>query len=291
MSSLKDRAAQSVRGDAGLNRCRALFRRGVAARAAVFFLSLLGSCAFSPGLAQARDLDAIRASGHLNIGVEPGLPPLAGYDDHNRLVGYDLDVGSYLARKLGVEPRFVTVTSSGRILYLLAGKVDVVLGGLTRTADREAVIAFSAPLYRESFAAIMPGFSPVQHFADLATGRFRLVEVRGSTAVSFMRAQAPRAAMLVLDTYEDAMRALAQGRGDALVDVIDYVGHLVPQDPRSPWRIEREFAPPAGEDGIGMNPRDRQLIAEVNRIIEAMRRSRALRSIDKRWFGADTHSE
>ena len=248
----------------------------------------LGFCAVCSvlafGKAEARESAAIRASGHINIGVEAGLPPLGQYDVRNELAGYDVDVGRAIALGLGAEPRFVTLSSSGRIPYLLAGKVDIVLGGLTRTPERAQVIAFSHPLYSEQFAIIASKERGISSFTDLLSGMHQLVEVRGSTAVAYLREHAPEAPMLLLDSYADAIRALAQGRGDAMVDVIEYVGHYLPVQSKVRWTVIRGFAPPVGEDCIGLARGDVTLRADVNHVLEAMEQDGRLEAIYRKWF-------
>ncbi|SVB72642.1 uncharacterized protein METZ01_LOCUS225496, partial [marine metagenome] len=59
----------------------------------------------------ARSLDEILSSGVLKMGVNPGLPPLAKYDDKNDLVGFDPDIGAKLAEMLGVKLELVKVGS------------------------------------------------------------------------------------------------------------------------------------------------------------------------------------
>ncbi|WP_342629506.1 transporter substrate-binding domain-containing protein [Nguyenibacter vanlangensis] len=240
---------------------------------------------FAGPAARARALADIRAGGHLNIGVNPALPPLADYDSRNALEGFDVDVGTVLAARLGVAPRFVPVSSSGRIPYLMAGKVDVVLGGLTRTPERAAAIAFSTPLYAETFAIVAPAAARVRGFDDLVSGRVRMVEVRGSTAVAFLRAHAPRAPVLLLGSYPDAVRALAQGRGDAMVDVIEYVGRFLAAEPQADWTILRGFAPAAGADCVGVAQSDADLLRQVDATLAAMRRDGTIGRIYRRWFG------
>jgi polar amino acid transport system substrate-binding protein len=42
---------------------------------------------------------------------------------------------------------------------------------------------------------------------------------------------------VLLDNYPDAIRALAQGRGDAMVDVLDFVGGLMNQHKQVKWKV------------------------------------------------------
>ena len=75
----------------------------------------------------ARSLDEILKSGVLKMGVNPGLPPLAKYDDKNNLVGFDPDIGAKLAEMLGVELELVKVGSPDRIPFVSTGKIDISL--------------------------------------------------------------------------------------------------------------------------------------------------------------------
>ncbi len=80
----------------------------------------------------ARSLDEILSSGVLKMGVNPGLPPLAKYNDKNNLVGFDPDIGAKLAEMLGVKLELVKVGSPDRIPFVSTGKIDIVMGALTR---------------------------------------------------------------------------------------------------------------------------------------------------------------
>jgi len=255
-----------------------LFLRGL-----IFGVIVGGAMPMHP--ASGRSLAQIRQSGQLEIGINPALPPLAQYDAHNRLEGFDVDLGRQLAGALGVAPVFVTLPSAGRIPYLIAGKVDIVLGGLTRTPDRASAIAFSRPLYHEEFAIVSTGAARPQTIDDLIARHARLVEVRGSTAVYFLQKRAPGLPMLLLASYPDAVRALAQGRGDAMIDVIEYVGRFLKAEPDIAWQIARGIAPDAGEDCIGVAQDDSELLHAVDRVVGDFERDGVIRALYWHWFG------
>ena len=66
-----------------------------------------------------------------------------------------------------------------------------------------------------------------------------LVQVRGTTPIDFIKANVPQAKLLLLDNYPDAVRALAQGRGDAMIDVVDYLGNFT-KNYQVPWKILKQ---------------------------------------------------
>lgn len=61
--------------------------------------------------AAARPLDDVVADGHIAIAVYRDFPPFSYFDDQQRLVGVDVDIGRAIAAKLGVEARYMPVTS------------------------------------------------------------------------------------------------------------------------------------------------------------------------------------
>jgi len=123
--------------------------------AVLIFLSLTLS-------AQARSLDEILKSGVLKMGVNPGLPPLAKYNEKNELVGFDADIGAKLAEMLGVELELVKVGSPDRIPFVSTGKIDIVMGALTRNYKRQLIVDYTVPVHTEVFGALTTSKKTIQ---------------------------------------------------------------------------------------------------------------------------------
>ena len=64
-----------------------------------------------------------------------------------------------------------------------------------------------------------------------------LVQVRGTTPLKFISENLPKAKVTQLDNYPDVIRALAQGRGDAMIDVVDFVGEHMNKHPNTKWKV------------------------------------------------------
>ena len=174
--------------------------------------------------AGARTLDEILSSKKLVVGVNPTLPPLGKYNDKNEIVGFDVDVSQRLADMLGVELEVVTVGSPDRIPFVASGKIDYVMGAMTRNPKRALIIDFTTPVHTEVFGVLTTKAKPYKHWKDLNDESVKLVQVRGTTPLKFIEKNLPKAQVLQLDNYPDVVRALAQGRGDAMLDVVDFVG-------------------------------------------------------------------
>src|SRR5271169_5938344 len=122
---------------------------------------------FLVGSAQARSLDAIIPAGEIRVGVNPNFPPTAMYDNQNQLAGFDVDISNKLGQMLGVKVTFVTVDPNSRIPFLTSGRIDMVMGGMTRTPDRAKLIDFSLPIMTESLGALSIVGKPFKDLMDL----------------------------------------------------------------------------------------------------------------------------
>lgn len=187
-------------------------------------------------MAQARPLEEILSSGVVRVGIETDLAPLGSFDASNEVVGFDVDVAEKLAEMLGVKLEKVNILGPDRIPFVSSGKIDFTLGALTRTADRAKVIDFSVPLHTESLAVLTLEGKPFKDWKDLNNENVTLVQVRGTTPVEFIQKNLPKAKLLLLDSNADVVRSLAQGRGDALIDVLDFFNDLRVQF-KANWKV------------------------------------------------------
>lgn len=196
----------------------------------------LGAAMLAGAPASARTLDEILADKTIRVGVNPTLPPLGVYDDTNSIAGFDVDFATKIAEMLGVELEIVQLGGPDRIPFVASGKVDFVMGAMTRTPERAKVIDFTAPVHTEVLGVLTTDKNAFGDWKEFNTPDVTFVEVRGSTPVQFLKENLPEAKVLLLDNYPDVIRALAQGRGDAMLDVIDFVGeHMNKYD--TAWRV------------------------------------------------------
>jgi len=189
-----------------------------------------------PGSAEARTLDEIIKSGTIRVGVNPTLPPLGKFDEKNEIVGFDVDYATEIAKMLGVKLEVVQVGSPDRIPFVTSGKIDFVMGAMTRNPDRAKVIDFTLPVHTEVLGVLTTKDKPFTDWKQLDDPSVTFVQVRGSTPVKFIEENLKKAKLTLLDNYPDAVRALAQGRGTAMIDVIDFMGEHMDKH-KVEWKI------------------------------------------------------
>ncbi|MDE2334030.1 MAG: transporter substrate-binding domain-containing protein [Rhodospirillales bacterium] len=237
-----------------------------------------------PAVAQAHSLDQILSSKTLVVGINPNLPPLGSFNSQNKIQGFDVDVANKLGQMLGVKVKFVQVNSADRIPFLITGKADLMMGALTRTPARAKVIDFSVPIQTEALSALVKADSSFKTIADLNSKKVRLIEVRGTTPVDYVKKNLPNAQVTLFDNYPDAVRAFEQGRGDAIIDVVDYLGIYTKQYPAK-LRVMTDKNVEVDYDCIGLAYGNAALKSWVNVALYQLEKDGFLPATYKKWFG------
>ena len=240
---------------------------------------------FTANTVIARTLDEIIKSGTIKVGVNPTLPPLGKFDEKNEIVGFDVDYANEIAKLLGVKLEIVQVGSPDRIPFVQTGKIDFVMGAMTRTPERAKVIDFTLPVHTEVMGVLTIEGKPFKHWKDLDNENITLVQVRGTTPIKFIEDNLKKAKVTQLDNYPDAVRALAQGRGDGLIDIIDFVGEHMNKH-QVKWKI-LEAPVDVYYCGLGVAKNSTGLKDWLNVAIFEMHRRGRTDELWKKWFGID----
>lgn len=118
------------------------------------FLSLFALLLLSFGFANRTQADE-----YLRIGMEAAYAPFnwTQDDDKNGAVkiegtnqyanGYDVQIAKQVAKVLGKKPLVVKTSWNGLIPALTSGKLDMIIAGMSPTAERKKEIAFSNSYY------------------------------------------------------------------------------------------------------------------------------------------------
>ena len=237
------------------------------------------------GDAAARPLDTILKDGTLKVGVNPNFPPMSAYGMTNQLEGFDVDIGNRIAAALGVKVQFIPTEAAQRVAFLTSGRIDIALGALTRTPDRAKLIDFTVPLHTEAMGVLTTEKVDAASWADLNSEDITLVNMRGNLSVDILKERLPKAKVLLVDGNADTVRALAQGRADALVENIDFFMNFTKFYRNVKWRVLDDPIFVAW-CGIGVARDSRSLRDYLNVLLFDMHKSGTVNEIWQKWYGA-----
>ncbi|MRI84493.1 transporter substrate-binding domain-containing protein [Aerococcaceae bacterium WS4759] len=161
----------------------------------------------------ARNLDEIKESGKVIIGVFSDKKPFGYVDENGEYQGYDIYFGNRLAEELGVEVEYVAVDPASRVEYLETAKVDIILANFTVTEERKEKVDFALPYMKVSLGIVSPEGAVITDVEAL-NGK-TLIVAKGTTADIYFTENYPEVTLQKYDQYSDAYGALLDGRGDA----------------------------------------------------------------------------
>lgn len=93
--------------------------------------------------------------GVLRLGTASVTEPFSFVDGSGKVVGFDVELASYVAKKLGKKLEIVNMDFGGMIPALITGKVDLIGACITITEERSKKVLFSDPYYIGGIAAMV----------------------------------------------------------------------------------------------------------------------------------------
>lgn len=240
----------------------------------------------APASGSGGGLERVQAAKSLRIGVKGDAPPFCFQDKEGVPQGFDVDIGFRLARYLGAEPVFVTVSSAERIEKLKRGDVDVVVATLTATRRRAREIDFSLPYFQDQQGLLVKAGSGVQSYRDL--GGKRVAAVTGSTSIDNIKVVAPDAQAVPVQFLSEAFEKLRGGAVDAMTgDGLQLQALRLGASDPAEYRI-------AGEGFsvepyvIGLPANDSRFRAKVDEFLTELWNSGAWTRLFNKWLGAQS---
>jgi polar amino acid transport system substrate-binding protein len=169
-------------------------------------------------LLEESTVERILQRGVLRVGMSTFVP-WAMKDKKGELVGFEIDVARRLAEDMGVEVAFVPTKWDGIITSLLAGKFDVIIGGMGITPKRSLKVNFTIP-YDYTGMSLVAHKEPAKGFdslEDFNRPDVVLVARLGATPVAAARKHMPKAEIRQFDDESQAIQELLNGKAHALV--------------------------------------------------------------------------
>lgn len=233
--------------------------------------------------ASANALEDIMKAGVIKVAVPQDFAPFGSAGPDLKPVGYDIDMGNYIAEQLGVKAEIVPVTSANRIPYLQTKKVDIVISSLGKNPEREKVIDFSN--------AYAPFFSGVYGTKDIAVTKVEDLDgktvgaTRGAIEEQELTETAPASA--TVKRYEDnnaTISAFISGQVDLIATGNTVAAAIATKSPdRAPVL---KFVIKDSPCYVGMNKSEPELLAKVNEIIAKAKETGALAKFSEKWLKA-----
>jgi len=229
-------------------------------------------------------LQRVMTAGKLTVVGSGGYPPFNFIDDNGDVIGFDVDVGKEIAKRLGVDLNYVTGEWSGLIEGLRSGRYDGVLGSMAITEERLATVNFTIPYYYSGAQLIVRKDSGI---TDPTVMKGKTIAV--GTGTNFEQDAKNLGAEVQL--YEDdnlTLMELLNGRVDGVItDRLVELKAMAELEKGSDLVLAGDILR-LEEMGIAINKEDTSLLAKIDEILLAMHDDGTLTEISAKWQnGAD----
>ncbi|PMS17002.1 ABC transporter substrate-binding protein [Trinickia dabaoshanensis] len=242
----------------------------------------IATLAASAGVAQAKDWKQIR------IGVDASYAPFESKAADGKLVGFDIDLGNEICKRLHAKCVWVENDFDGMIPGLKAKKFDGVLSSMTITPEREKQIAFSKPLFETPTALVAKKGSGILPSADSLKGKSVGVE-QGTIQETYAKQnwEAKGVKVVPYQNQDQVYQDLISGRLDAaLQDKVQAdLGFL--KQPRGAQFQQVGDSIPSGAAAMGLRKEDADLKADVDKAIDGIMKDGTYKKIEKKYFDFD----
>lgn len=251
------------------------------------FLALVGiHFLLSPSVdefAEGDLLDEIKSRGKVRIGINPNSKPFGFLDAKGNYVGYDVDLARYIAQNLVNNPQeieFIKVTPSNRLLKASTGEADMVISTITITPQRQQIVSFSVPYDMAGQALLVRSKSDITSMSDLNGENVGVIF--GTTAERNIKNLVPNANLLGFRSYNDAYKALKNGKIDAITSDDTILSRYAIDDPSVKLLSKRYSKEPYGI-AFKKGESTVRLQEELNLIIEDLQRKNVIPRLRQKW--------
>ncbi len=197
--------------------------------------------------------------------------------------GFEIDLATAITKKMlgkDAKAKFVTVTSQSRIPLLKNGNIDAIIATMTITPDRKKILDFSDSYFDAGQSILVKNDSPIKKVQDL--NNKTIIGVVGSNSVQNVKKFAPKARVLQLPDYAQALTALKSGQGDALTtDNVILAGMAV----KNPGYKLQGKAFTTEPYGIGINKGQTDFKNATNKALNEVIKDGTYNKLIKKWFG------
>ena len=256
----------------------------------ILMISMVGVLFVGCGQKQEKlnSLEAVKKAGKLTIGLDDSYPPMEFRDSKNNLVGFDIDLGNEVAKKLGVKAEYTSNDFNGMVLALSSSKFNIILSAMSITEERKKSIDFSDTyVMGGQVATVKQGNTKLKSIADLK-GKIVACQL-GSTGDAAASAMKGLKEVKKYDKITEAFQDLSIGRVDAIVMDAQVGGYYVAKKPGQYEVLTEKIS--EEPMGIGFKKEDKELKAAVQKALNELKADGTLSKLSMKWFGFDVYKK
>lgn len=214
----------------------------------------------------------------LIVGTNAEFPPFSFIQDRE-IVGFDIDVASEIARRLGKEIQFKDMPFDALIPEVILGHVDILAAGMSYTEERARRVLFTK-CYVDKDPFVVFSTAKEKASFDRLEGK-TVVVVEGFTSDQLM---SPKKGihLMRLNTQAEAFMAVKCGRAHAFVTAKSTVDKFF--ENQNPSQFYFEIIEGSGETYAMIVPKSKpEILEQVQQALDDMGRDGTMDALKAKW--------
>jgi polar amino acid transport system substrate-binding protein len=243
------------------------------------------STASTPLLAAEPAIDEIQKRGSIRVGMSTFVP-WAMRDKNGELIGFEIDVAKQLAKDMDVAVEFIPTAWDGIIPALLAGKFDVIIGGMSITEERSKTVDFTVP-YAHSSLGVMANKEVAESLSwpdDYNSTDVTFVCRRGATPCNYIQTEFPKAQLRQFDDQGQTLQEVLNGNAHAMISSQPLPAHTIFDNPEIVFSPTEEKIDP-GNEAFALRKDDTDSLEYFSNWINQNTENGFLDERHQYWFG------
>lgn len=232
------------------------------------------------------ELEKVKAAGKLVIGIEGTYPPFTYHNDDGSLAGLDVELGTALAEKLGVEVEFQEAAWDSLLIGIDSGRFDTVINSVSITDERAEKYDFSDPYYYEARRVVVRADDDSIQAPEDLNGK----KIATNATNAFIPWYEEQGAEIVgVDTSAEAIDLVLSGRADFLGTNVPVLNAYLDEHPDAKDKLKEAFVIPNSEDVIAIPVRrgETEFLDAINAALAELRADGTLKAISEKYLGGD----
>nr|WP_302473906.1 transporter substrate-binding domain-containing protein [Legionella sp. PL877] len=218
----------------------------------------------------------------ISIGTLIYNPPFeVSADQKDHFLGFDIEIMAAICLRIQSTCHFKPLTFAELFVELLAKKIDLALGAISITKERQESFLFSLPYLASNGQFITTIDSDVNTIEDIRRKRIGLVQGTLFKALVFEKFGF-QANVIEYPTLSGVFQAMAEGKVDVLIADTEAVKYWVTNN--AMFKLVGDSIPIGIGYGIMANKDSSDLIKQINEALLDMETDGSYLKIYKRYF-------
>jgi len=219
------------------------------------------------------------------VGTDAAYAPFESQNERGEIVGFDIEVVNAIAKKAGIEVKFVNTPWEGIFNTLAQGDRDLLVSAITITEERRQSMDFSNPYFDAAQLIAVKLDSKIAKFDDLKS---RKVGVQTGTTGDEVVSKLLGKASTDIRRFEStplALKELEAGGVDAVVADNGVVVNYVANNSAGKFKTVSDKAFQPEQYGLAVKKGNVELLGKLNQGLAAIMADGSYAQIYSKYFG------